>query len=61
MPIISPEATKKTKAIAYAVNIMQNEGTFNTSEHGPMQDLFFAGGYARQRAPGIKPVCYMSR
>ena len=45
MPKISPEATKKAKAIAYAVNVMQKEGTFNTSEHGPMQDLFFASGY----------------
>lgn len=45
MPIISSEATKKAKSIAYAVNVMQKEGTFNTSEHGPMQDLFFAGGY----------------
>ena len=45
MPIISHEATKKAKAIAYAVNVMQKEGTFNTNEQGPMQDLFIAGGF----------------
>jgi len=45
MPIISPEATKKAKAIAYAVNVMREEETFNTGDQGPMQEMFYAAGY----------------
>ncbi|AHJ13144.1 hypothetical protein [Sulfurospirillum multivorans] len=45
MPIISLEATKKAKAIAYAVNVMQKEETFNTGDQGPMQEMFYTGGY----------------
>lgn len=45
MPIISPDATKKTRAMAYAINVMQDEGMFNTSDVGHMQDMFFEGRY----------------
>ena len=45
MPIISPEATKKAKAIAYAVNVMCEEETFNTGDQGHMHDMFYAGSY----------------
>lgn len=45
MPVITQNGTKKAKAIAYAVHVMNEEGILNTGDQGAMQDIFFAGGY----------------
>lgn len=45
MPIISPHATKKTNAIAYAIYVMQDEGMFNTSNEEHLNNMFLEGGF----------------
>lgn len=45
MPIISPFATKKTKAIAYAIYVMQDEGMFNTNNEEHLNEMFLEGGF----------------
>jgi len=45
MPIITQKATKKAKAIAYAVKVIQNEGKLSTGSQEHLKAMFEEGSY----------------